>query len=124
MTTENKGEALERALEVVQERENTHGGVYENHKHIAEMWSAFLGYHIEAWEVAAMMTMLKWSRAKVGAPVKDHFVDVAGYADCAWVCHEHEQHPDVDLRDIIDDSDDSTAYVYRPRLDNAGGDDE
>lgn len=91
MTDEPKGDILEEAINVVRERENTHGGVYENHKHIADMWSGFLGIEIEAWEVAAMMTMLKWSRAKIGSHERDHFVDVAGYADCAYVCTQHEE---------------------------------
>lgn len=83
------GEITQEASEIVSEgRPETHGDARENHQHTADLWSAFLGTDIEAWEVAVMMTMVKASRAKVGDIDRDHFRDIAGYADVAYACAE------------------------------------
>lgn len=83
------GEITQEASEIVSEdRPETHGDARENHQHTADLWSAFLGTDIEAWEVAIMMTMVKASRAKVGGIDRDHFRDIAGYADIAYACAE------------------------------------
>jgi hypothetical protein len=89
------GEITEEASEIVSEdRPDTHGDAYENHRHIADLWSAFLGTEIEAWEAAVMMTMVKASRAKTGDTERDHFRDIAGYADVAYACVDAQEDDD------------------------------
>ena len=86
------GTITSEASEIVSEdRPDTHGDAYLNHKHIADLWKAFLGVHIEAWEVAVMMTMLKASRARQGSLERDHFRDIAGYADVAYACVQERE---------------------------------
>ena len=81
------GDVTADASEIVSDdRPETHGDAYENHAHIADLWGAYLGVEIEAWEVAVLMTMLKASRAKSGSLDRDHFVDIAGYADVGYTC--------------------------------------
>ena len=83
------------ANEVVTETRDSHGDAYENHKQIADLWSAFLGEEIEPYEVAIMMTMVKASRMQAGTLDKDHFRDIAGYADVAW--DSAVRHPDTEV---------------------------
>lgn len=78
-----KTEILEEANEAVASREFTHGECVENNKNIADLWTAYLGMPITADEVATMMILLKIGRTKSRKAVKDHFVDMAGYAAIA-----------------------------------------
>ena len=79
------GDVAKEASEIVSmDRQDTHGDAYENMQHTADLWGAFLGVDIEAWEVAILMTMQKASRAKCGSLDRDHFVDIAGYADVGY----------------------------------------
>ena len=73
----------EEAADVVGSRDDTHGDVRENHEQIAHMWSAYLGVGIEPHQVAEMMVLLKVSRCSAGSPDRDHYVDIAGYAQIA-----------------------------------------
>jgi hypothetical protein len=83
MSDDTKTLILEDALETVAAREFTHGECVENNKNIADLWSAYLGLPITADEVAIMMLLLKVGRTKSRKAVKDHFVDMAGYAAIA-----------------------------------------
>lgn len=65
---------------------DSHGDAVENHEHIASLWSAFLDHEVEAWEAAAMLSLVKLSRAKTGQLRRDHLVDLAGYSGIAWAC--------------------------------------
>lgn len=75
----------EDAAETLHNR-SSHGNAYENHSHIADMWSAYLGVDVSASDVALCMTMVKMSRAKTGEFIRDHMVDVDGYGGIAWAC--------------------------------------
>lgn len=88
------GTVTDEAHDIVTADRDSHGDAYENHKQIAELWSAFLGREIEPYEVAVMMTMVKASRMQAGTLDKDHFRDIAGYADVAWDCAV--RHPETD----------------------------
>lgn len=81
--SDTKTVILEEANEAVAAREFTHGECVENNKNIADLWSAYLGLPITADEVAIMMMLLKVGRTKSRKAVKDHFVDMAGYAAIA-----------------------------------------
>ena len=78
-----KTEILEEANEAVASREFTHGECVSNNNNIADLWSAYLSMPISADEVAVMMILLKIGRTKSRKAVKDHFVDMAGYAAIA-----------------------------------------
>ena len=75
----------EDAAETLAQRAS-HGEAVENHRHIAELWSAFLDTDVSASDVANCMMMVKMSRAKTGQAIKDHYVDVGGYSGIAWAC--------------------------------------
>jgi hypothetical protein len=83
MMTSMKEEILDNAMAAVGEREFTHGECVSNNKNIAELWSAYLSVPITADEVAIMMLLLKVGRTKSRTAIKDHYVDMAGYAAIA-----------------------------------------
>lgn len=96
------GDGLRRTLEIVTEdRNETHGDPYENHKQIAEMWSAFLTFKLDepitAWEAAMMMQDVKRSRMQAGTLIGDHFDDAAGYAEVAKFAAVKDPDTEVDL---------------------------
>lgn len=76
-------EVLEAALRCVcGDREQDYGSPENNFKKIAEFWSTYLGYKIEATDVAAMLGLLKIARIASGNAKDDNWVDLAGYAAC------------------------------------------
>ena len=77
----------EEAAEVLFER-GSHGGAVENHEHIAALWSALLGHDITARQAALCMILVKMSRSEAGEAVRDHDVDICGYAGIARACSE------------------------------------
>lgn len=79
----------EEAAAVLFER-SSHGGAVENHQHIAALWSALLGYDITARQAALCMILVKMSRSEAGEAVRDHDVDICGYAGIARACSESE----------------------------------
>lgn len=70
-------------------RQTTHGDKERSFEAIATLWNAFLSIRadptgpIRASDVAQMMSLLKKARVEQGAPLRDHFVDDAGYAAIA-----------------------------------------
>jgi len=95
------GDGANRASEIVSTERDSHGDAYDNHKQIAELWSAFLGVEIEAWEAAIMMQHVKQSRMQAGTLIADHFVDVAGYADVALFSAVKDPDTEVDGLDNL-----------------------
>lgn len=74
---------LETALEIVSKDRNTdYGEPEDNFKDIAKMWSAYKDVEFKAYDVAAMMIMLKVSRLKTSPAKEDTWADIAGYAGC------------------------------------------
>lgn len=67
-----------------------YGDVVENHTRIAELWSSYLGFKIEPWQVAACMVLVKVSRSVSSPKNPDHWLDIKGYADIAAQCAESE----------------------------------
>ena len=70
---------LNKAIEVIEARDKTHGDFRENFEHCAAMWSAYLGTDIAPAQVGIMMAMLKISRDEVGGKHPDHLLDAVGY---------------------------------------------
>lgn len=72
------------------QREQQHGDKYLSFKGIAAMWNAYLENRkdktapLTGSDVAWMMALLKQQRAQWGAPLRDHFLDAAGYVGIAW----------------------------------------
>jgi len=60
-----------------------YGEPEDNFNTIAKLWSAFLDIEIAAWQVAAMMMLMKNARIKSSkGRDKDSWVDTAGYSAC------------------------------------------
>ena len=63
-------------------REQDYGAPEDSFKLIGDLWSAYLGTHITAKDVAMMMALLKIARIRGGRGTADSFIDLAGYAAC------------------------------------------
>lgn len=90
--TEHRRTILEEADQIVNERENRHGDAIETHERIAALWSALLDVEIDARQAALMLGLLKVARMETGElDDRDHYRDLAGYADCAWRCADADR---------------------------------
>jgi hypothetical protein len=75
------------------DRNASYGEPNQDFMKTAAMWSGYLkfklqeGIVLQPKDVAAMMIMLKLSRAEHAAKL-DNWVDAAGYAACGWRCEE------------------------------------
>lgn len=87
----NKGENTMTRTEILAEAEKCvcsdrnlqYGEPEDNFNTIAKFWSAFLDTEIAAWQVAAMMMLMKNARIKSSkGRDKDSWVDAAGYSAC------------------------------------------
>ena len=68
---------------VCSDRNLQYGEPEDNFNTIAKFWSAFLDIEIAAWQVAAMMILLKNARIKSSKGMdKDSWADAAGYSAC------------------------------------------
>lgn len=71
------------------DRNATHGNKTDSFVAIAAVWTAYLracrqpGMDVRPADVANMMVLLKQQRAEWGTPVRDHFMDAAGYSAIA-----------------------------------------
>lgn len=63
------------------ERQQDYGNINDSFLRIAGLWSAYVGVHIDKFDVAKMMMLLKISRAK-HANHRDSYVDIVGYVEC------------------------------------------
>lgn len=83
-----KDEILKKALELVTgDRAKTHGNIYDQFQHTADLWTAYL-YNtdrstISACDVAILNMLQKISRSCNGEINSDDYVDMAGYAAIA-----------------------------------------
>jgi len=70
------------AQEIVHgERQQDYGNMAESFQRIAGLWSAYLGVHVDSFDVGKMMILLKVSRAK-NQNHRDSYVDIVGYVEC------------------------------------------
>lgn len=83
-------EILREAAGIVEgARNTTHGDKERSFKLIGDLWTTYLAGRqgdyagISGFDVAQMMVLLKLARSIQGKPVRDHFVDAAGYAGIA-----------------------------------------
>ena len=96
------GDGLDRVYDLVTaDRNDTHGDPLDNHRQIAELWSAFLQFKLDEpiapWEAAIMMQHVKQSRMQAGRLTADHFDDTAGYAEVGRYCAINDPDVEVDL---------------------------
>lgn len=81
---------------IVGDRNHSYGSPTQNFTNTAEIWTALLrhklrdGEVVTATEVGTLMVGLKLART-VAQPKRDNFVDMAGYAGCAWETIEEAQ---------------------------------
>ena len=79
----SRGDILDTAKEyVTKDRAADHGDMEDNFNMIADYWSLHLEQHIDAHDVAVMMTLLKVARIKSNPYHMDNFIDGAGYLAC------------------------------------------
>lgn len=91
--TNKREECLRKANECVnQSRKDQYGDLEDNFQKIANLWNGYLnGYlfgadccYITAIDVANMMVLLKVARSASNPLHGDNYVDMAGYAACAY----------------------------------------
>lgn len=68
---------------ILDTRENDYGDVRVNHERIAALWSAYLGYPINAHQVAICMALVKLSRLRNSPTHQDSYDDLEGYLHIA-----------------------------------------
>jgi len=91
------GDILRDAASIVEGARNaTHGEKERSFSVIAALWQAYLDGKrtsgaLTARDVAQMMVLLKVARSIQGDPVKDHFLDAAGYSAIAGEIAEGEK---------------------------------
>src|ERR1700749_2852277 len=85
-----RGNVLTEAKGLIEgDRNKSYGSPTQNFTNTAEIWTALLrhklkdGEAITATEVGTLMVGLKLART-IAQPKRDNFVDMAGYAACAW----------------------------------------
>ncbi len=65
--------------QIIHARGVSYGHPLANHKRIAALWSAYLGYPIQPNEVAICMALVKISRQAEDATVTDNYKDALAY---------------------------------------------
>lgn len=63
------------------QRQKDYGDLHASFNRIAGLWSSYLDYEINSFDVAKMMILLKVSRAKHNNH-RDSYVDIVGYVEC------------------------------------------
>jgi hypothetical protein len=82
---------LKEAASIVEgSRQKTHGDKERSFQAIADLWMVYLGHrkdacgtYISSYDVAVMMILMKAVRSIQGSFIRDHSVDMAGYAAIA-----------------------------------------
>ena len=86
MTTKRE-ELLYKAIEIITMDRNTDYDEPEsNFEDIASLWSTYLGFTIQPYEVAVLNILQKVARIKTSPTKDDHWVDISGYAGCGGEC--------------------------------------
>ena len=79
----SRADILDTAKEYVTKvRAADHGDMEDNFNVIADYWTVHLEQHIDARDVAVMMTLLKVARIKSNPKHMDNWVDACGYMAC------------------------------------------
>ena len=70
---------FDNVIKTIHERGVRYGHPITNHKRIAELWSAYLGYPIQPNEVAICMALVKISRQAEDPAYIDNYEDAIAY---------------------------------------------
>ena len=81
-------------VDILHSRGTQYGHPIGNHKRIAELWSAYLGYPIQPNEVAICMCLVKISRQAEDPRVADNYKDALGYIAIAQTITDAMQDED------------------------------
>jgi hypothetical protein len=83
--TLNAKSILEDAVTTMHQRGAMYGHPYTNHKRIADLWTAYLGFPIQPDQVAICMALVKVSRLSEtwGAKAEDSYTDLVAYSALA-----------------------------------------
>ena len=92
---------FEEVIDTLHSRGADYGHPITNHKRIAELWSAYLGYPIQPNEVAILMCLLKISRQAQDPRVDDNYTDALGNIAIAKTITEAMQDEDGEWKDGI-----------------------
>lgn len=83
-----KNSALQKAYDAVHgDRQRDYGPPAANHERTAALWSAFLGIRVSPRDVCWLNVLQKLSRDR-HRPTEDNEVDIAGYAENAFLMRE------------------------------------
>lgn len=84
--TQSSTEILAEADRIIHgERAQSYGSAEDSFTRIGQMWTAYLGVEVDAYDVAMLMTLMKVSRGKTDVK-RDTAVDIAGYAALSERC--------------------------------------
>ncbi len=75
---------LEEEEAVFIDRNKDYGDPEDNFDDIARLWSAYMRSPFTRADVAVLMMLVKVARMKTSPELKDHWVDIAGYAACGY----------------------------------------
>ena len=92
---------FEQVINTLHSRGADYGHPITNHKRIAELWSAYLGYPIQPNEVAILMCLLKISRQAQDPRVDDNYTDALGYIAIAKTITDAMQDEDGVWKDGV-----------------------
>ena len=85
---------FDNVVKTIHARGVSYGHPISQHKRIAELWSAYLGYPIQPNEVAICMALVKISRQAEDPRVDDNYTDALGYLAIAKTVTEAMQDED------------------------------
>ena len=74
---------FDNVVKTIHARGISYGHPITNHKRIAELWSAYLGYPIQPNEVAICMALVKISRQAEDPAILDNYEDCLAYVAIA-----------------------------------------
>ena len=74
---------FDNVIKTIHARGVNYGHPITNHKRIAELWSAYLGYPIQPNEVAICMALVKISRQAEDPTIVDNYEDCLAYISIA-----------------------------------------
>ena len=79
MTPTTTEQLFDNVIKTIHERGVRYGHPITNHKRIAELWSAYLGYPIQPNEAAICMALVKISRQAEDPAYLDNYEDAIAY---------------------------------------------